>query len=371
MGKQTKRKQEEIENQDKYRDAFSNHAHKMKIKSTEVTERPLISDIDSQFIEYAIKAPSLFKCNLKGNNREKKLLLFAKYLFAQYKIPKILEKVWEEKKTINNFFGEPFNVLTKKWFVCVGTGGSLYKNHLKSFLTKKEGHIFINCPFEVTILEGLVYSVAMAESGDVGRSLRIAKSKINEKNINEEFWRNAIRFFAQKDKTPDSINEINDLVDYIQHEKATNNKFSLFGNGWTLTSLKKRMIDWHYALRREKALGNYEWEGHLIDNYLEIEKENEIITHEWTIKQIKSSKELYEEGSKQHHCVSSYKNGCISGNLSIWSLRYDNKRKVTIELRNNGAIVQARGYANRYTTKQEDAIINRWAKANNLYCTYR
>lgn len=372
MGKQTKRKQDEaFEHEDKFKNVFAFHSKKVKDNNSAFVEKPLTDAFAEKHIQSAINSPDLFKCSLKGNNRNRKILLLAKHMFAQYKIPKILEKVWDEKDGKTNFEDVRFNDMTKGWFISAGNGESLYKVHLKSFMTKKEGHIFTNCPFDISIKEALVYAVALAESNDVGISLRIAQSKVKDRDIKNEFNRQIIRFFAQKDKTPNSINEINDLIDYIVYEKGQNANFTLFGNGWTLQSLKKRMIDWHYELRRKKAMGNYAWEGHAVDEYSETYIDNNKEIHEWTINQIKNSKELHEEGTKQHHCVSSYRTSCVSGAVSIWSLRLNGKRKVTVELKNNGNIVQARGYANRSTTKQEDAIINKWAKTNHLYICYR
>jgi hypothetical protein len=372
MGKQTKRKQDEaFEHEDKFKNVFAFHSKKVKDTSSAYVEKPLTAAFSEKHIQSAINDPEMFKCSLKGNNRNRKILLLAKHMFAQYKIPKILEKVWDEKEGRMVIDESRFAEMTKGWFISAGNGESLYKVHLKSFFTKKEGHIFVNCPFDISIKEALVYAVALAESGDVGISLRIAQSKMKDRDIKTEFNRQIIRFFAQKDKTPNSINEINDLIDYIVHEKSESPNFNLFGNGWTLQSLTKRMVDWHYALRRKKAMGNYEWEGHAVDGYTDtyIGPNQEI--HEWSIHQIKNSKELHEEGTKQHHCVSSYRHSCVNGNVSIWSLRLDGKRKVTIELKNSGAIVQARGYANRKTTGQEDSIIQKWAKLNNLYCSYK
>jgi len=371
MGRQTRiknEKEEAFENQ--FKNVFGHHSKNKKLALASQTEKPLLDDIDSELLQNAVNSVDTFKCNLKTSNRTKKVTLLAKHLFSKYKAPKILEQVWDSKYktmqrsgTINKSFLE-----YKKWFVCVGTGGSIHKEFFKGFLTKKEGHTFLMCPYtDLSVEQALVYSIAVCENSNVGNALRIAKSKLNEKNIKDEFWKNVIKFFAQEGKTPESINAINDLVDFIVAEKAANRHFSVFGNGLTLDSLKKRMIDWHYALRRMKAMGNIEWEGHDIDDFLLMRNEDKLNEEKWTINQIKSAKLLMEEGNAQHHCVASYKNNCINGNISIWSLKMNGKRKVTIELRNNGSIAQVRGYANRMATGEENSIIIEWCKVNNFY----
>lgn len=93
------------------------------------------------------------------------------------------------------------------------------------------------------------------------------------------------------------------------------------------------------------------------------EAENHI--HRWSIDQITSSKELQVEGNAMRHCVSSYVPYCRSGEISIWTMREDGCRKVTIEVRNS-TIVQARGLANRPIRPTERFLLNRWASQNNL-----
>lgn len=374
MGKQNKRKIEEFENNElRFKQSIAVHSNKVKIANSTRQEVPIIAEIEPELLEFAINDPDGFKCSSKSNNRDKKVKLLAKFLFAKYKTPKILEQVWEGPTLPErpNTKKKSSAIRYRKWFVCAATGGSLYKEHLKTFLTKKEGALFVNCPFELTIDQAIVYAIAAAEGNRAGLALRIAKSKLNEKNYEDDFWKNVIRFFAQENKTPETIEKINDLVDFINAEKTANANFNIFGNGWTLSSLTKRMHDWHYQLSRAKKMGSFSWNGHDFKDFEFIRNEGELNCEHWTLTQIKTSKELLEEGSKQHHCVYGYKDLCLNGSTSIWSLKVNGKRKVTIEVRSNRSIVQARGFANRKTTGEEDNLINQWARANDLYTTYR
>ena len=81
--------------------------------------------------------------------------------------------------------------------------------------------------------------------------------------------------------------------------------------------------------------------------------------------------QLFQEGLRMHHCVVTYKDDCVSGECSIWSLTSEypigrRNRGVTIELRNDGRIVQCRGFANRLPYANEVAICRRWAEDNGL-----
>ena len=108
-----------------------------------------------------------------------------------------------------------------------------------------------------------------------------------------------------------------------------------------------------------------------MDDETFIVKNNENKNIIWSINQIKTTKELAKEGNRMRHCVLSYKNYCMNGSISIWSLsRQDEfntiEPKVTIELSSSKLIMQARGLANRETRADEKRIIRLWAIKNDL-----
>ena len=61
----------------------------------------------------------------------------------------------------------------------------------------------------------------------------------------------------------------------------------------------------------------------------------------------------------------------MSADISIWSLTCEFpigrlNRAVTIELRNDGSIVQCRGFANRLPYANEVTVVKRWAAEHGL-----
>lgn len=374
MGKKTLKKLKELESKEmSFKSTFQNHSVSSKqslIDSKKVAEKPLVSFVKNEWLKKKVRDPEDFKLKFKSNNIDKKFVPFFKHVFCKYKTPKFFEAVIKDyiNNKINgvNNFNKTKNEEYIDWFLCLGGGGSLYKEYFKDLLTKKETHIFSNCVFDdLSVKQVITYSIAFAECGDVGISKKLALSNLSMKDNMSEFWKNCIKFFSNKEMLPEKINEINDLVDYLRHEKELNNGFSIFGGGFTLNSLNKRMIDWHHELRRAKDFGNFSWEGSKVEDFEFVRNEGKHNQEFFTIKQIKSSKELLMEGKVQHHCVFSYKNRCINGSVSIWSLSLNGKKKITIELRDN-VIVQSRGFANRETRPDEDFIILKWCSPNGI-----
>lgn len=360
------KQQKEFEQREKVKTILLTETKRIERKKA-VLETPLIEDI-KDYRQFFLRSEKEFILKTKSKDRTKKVKELVRYVFNKYTVPDFMSDVWTEKS--NNLIRKQFDF--KKWYICVATGGSLYKEITKEHLTKKETHTFLNCAHKINVEQAVVYAIAKCEGAIDGIALRIARSKINE-HVLSEYWKQNIRWFVKH--TPESIAQINDLVDFLIFKKQESPNFTLMGSGFTLHSLIKKMHDWHYDLRRLKAIGEASWEGHAINNAKYTFKNQHDVEYTWHFYQIKSAKELQQEGNAQRHCVLSYKNRCISGSCSIWSLKLglvnetfnQAKRRITIELNNNGDIVQARGLANRGLKNDEKAIIQRWAKENSLY----
>lgn len=360
MGKSTKNKIAEREvKESQMHNAINFYTKKMKEQSIS-SEKPLIDAIPNELRTLAIKPYDSFQIKTKSSNRSKQVLELAKYMFCKYPVPKILDQAWSDENKAINY---------KTWFVCVATGGSLHKTHFKEYLTKKEAHIFVNCNrLDLNIQQAIFYAIAKAAGAEDGMAFRIAKSKLAEKNYSSEYWRNCVRFFATNHA--ESINQLNDLSDFLADKLREDNTFSIFGHGHTIKTLLEKMKDWHYALRRAKDMGNFQWAGiDIPDSVVERKNERGEAVF-WKFKQILTSKELVAEGTAMHHCVYSYKSSCMKGACTIWSLSLGDifetyKRKVTIEIRGTN-ISQARGFANRTIKNDEKYVISQWAAKNGL-----
>jgi hypothetical protein len=336
----------------------------------------IINNALAPYEAHFINPPDSFVYTKKSRDPQKQIRELTRYVFARYRVPTHLQNVWDKRfnTTRQMYPHQQETELTRTinkidWYICAAQGGSLYKEHTKAHLTKKETHTFLTCPHELTFEEALTYSIAMTFAEKEGVALRIAKSKLTSRGTSE-FIKSVIYFFARN--PADSITEIDDLYDFISASRGRNTNFTLAG--FTLESLRKRTKDWHYALRREKVMGNSKWAPAPIEDAVYDDKDSAGNEFKWHMVQITTAKELAAEGTAQHHCVSSYRGACAAGKTYIFSLRREDNngisRKATIELGNDGTIVQARGKANRSTKNDEHRIIQRWADDNGLRLRY-
>ena len=352
---------------------------------------PLLVDFLG-FEKHMIRPPENFSLRSRSSNRSKHVLEMARYLFGRYRVPKIMDQAWDlyakpskNDRSLLPRRGEVPNgpvvaaknpnltrINFRHWYVCLATGGSLYKEHTKNFLTKKETHIFLSVAHEIDACQAVIYSVARAAGLSDGHSLRLARSKLSHKEFTP-FWFDCVRFFALQGNLPSSLPQVNDLVDFVQAKHAEDRNFRLLGSSQSLPAVLRRMEEWHRALARTKDLLGIEWPGVDLPDFTfeqnDPEKKNSKIY--WAVTQITSGKKLAEEGSSMRHCVLGYKTRCVSGACSIWSLtRWEEfgspVRRLTIELSSSGQIVQKRGLANRMPRPDEENVVSKWALARGL-----
>ena len=92
---------------------------------------------------------------------------------------------------------------------------------------------------------------------------------------------------------------------------------------------------------------------------------------QWRIRELLSGAELLEEGRRMQHCVVTYAQNCAAGYCSIWALERrhtDGKieKHLTLELDQNGVLVEARGQQNRRPTYREMQVLDAWVRSARL-----
>jgi hypothetical protein len=87
----------------------------------------------------------------------------------------------------------------------------------------------------------------------------------------------------------------------------------------------------------------------------------------WEVTELRTGRELAEEGYALRHCVATYCATAMTGRISLWSLRCDGARALTLEVFNaERAVVQVRGLMNRRATAEEQVAVEKWAKEQGL-----
>lgn len=331
-----------------------------------------------------VRDPELWRPQMKTRDPARLRLAAARHLFARYPVAEHLEQVWLDTSGL----GGDEIVLRKRWYVVAAGGGSLYREGAGAWLSRKEVHAFLNPLGRPGFDEAIWQAIARSYAGDGGVAQRIARSRIAQApRADLGFWREAVRFFCAN---PATVEEIDDLRDYLEDCRQRNPAFSLKGR--TLASLRRQMRQWHRDLeaiarieaarrRAEAALARARglpeppagagWPGVPITDWSwRPSVKDRAKREEFVVVQLKTATDLVAETRAMHHCVASYAAKCIAGHASIWSLRRRfsgaSERLLTIELDRQRRAVQVRGFANRLARVEEVKILERWAKARGI-----
>ncbi|MGJ4929975.1 PcfJ domain-containing protein [Bradyrhizobium sp. HKCCYLS2038] len=342
-----------------------------------------IREAQAGFTAHIIRPLEAWKPQLKTRDAARLRLAAARHLFARYPVAPHLEQIWIDATGL----GRDETLLRKSWYIVAAGGGSLYKAGASALLSRKEVHAFLNPLGQPGFDEAIWQAIVRSSTDDPALVTRIARSGIARTPRGElAFWREAAQFFCAQ---PTTLEEIDDLCDYIAHRRRRERKFSLKGR--SLAALRRLMHAWHRDLaviaRIEAAR-----QRALMARQRAAVSAAELATHwpgaqlaEWTwspsakasakrddyvVTQLRTAEDLVAESRAMRHCVSSYASKCITGHASIWSLRHRHMgrtdRLLTIELDRQHRAVQVRGFANRVAHPDERKILERWAKARGI-----
>jgi hypothetical protein len=215
-----------------------------------------------------------------------------------------------------------------------------------------------------TLIAAIRESQVIGLGGSPRLSRAIRDSFLGQQTTQDHFWFTVIQWFCNQGML--DPRQVQPILDYIRYERTLPRDVPWTIKGRTVTSLMRGMAAWHGELARVKKLKgkNYTPSGYQPGKF-EFKKKK--TTDIWTIQEILSSKELAAEGRVLRHCVYSYGWSIDKGRVSIWTMRLNDERVLTIELVNeSGKVALVRGKANRMSTTAEKNVIQRWKTLNGL-----
>ncbi len=230
-------------------------------------------------------------------------------------------------------------------------------------LTRRMLHLFVNSPAGFTVTDALQRAQVLGYGGSEPLARAVVGARIQDKmHATREFWAQAVHWFCrQPDLTPAQVGP---LVDYFEHRCSEDKRFSTKGR--TVGSLTRDMLFWHKDLQVGRRLRIVQFRPSGLANGTWTHKANGK-PETWTMREVLSGRELALEGRAMNHCVATYAGKIGLGRCSIWSLRRDGERALTVEADKAGMRVnQARGPCNRKPSPAEARWLRAWATENGL-----
>lgn len=302
----------------------------------------------------------------KGKSRHTMFCSMVDHLIVDYPVPRFLYRIFYHRSIWRHDLTLPL------FFACLASGGSAYR-HMKSgfmpvVMTRKMCHAFLNMPDGTAFYHAIRAAQVYALGGGRVLAGAICESPLGRRFMNDErFWLIAIKWLCEN--PIDDSAQIAPLIDYILEMRRRSGRYSMKGR--TVKSLTRGMEAWHKELARARGLRSsvYAPAGFKPGSWRFKTKEDDGTSRctTWTMTEILSTSELAAEGRSMSHCVLMYARSIASGRTSIWSLRCDGLRRITVRVsKEMKAVVEARGKCNRRPTPAEMNKINRWAQMNGL-----
>jgi hypothetical protein len=304
----------------------------------------------------------------RGCSRDSIFKSLVAHLLVTYPVPDFLYSI---------FMGERHSIYSyhyaKKLFMAAARGESPYGHFLRTDfpvrMTRQMCHLLMHMPSGTGFTEGIRHAQILVNGGDIGIARAVCGTMLGRdfQGYREPFWDTVLCWLCRQSDI--ERRQIGPLVDYFAHMRETDPFYSIKGR--TVKSTLRAMEEWHRELAIHRELGEFVFKasGFKGKKYVFKKKLNggPVYHQEWTVKEILHSGDLMEEGKHMRHCVSCYATDIKEGRSSIWSLRCDGARALTVEVANGmRRVVQARGKCNRNPKPLELGLLHRWALANEL-----
>lgn len=321
----------------------------------------------------------------KGKSPDSQARSLLRHLLVKYEVPAFMYKALLSIPALRGQL--PAGAFTAhpdvRLFLFLAEGGSLYKaanrvpgvNYGTEFrlpvpLTRRMCFEFLQTTSEFTPMQAIRRAQATCLGGDhrTVNALGTHPWDLGDPAW-EEMQSQLIQWICQQPMLNPA--QFGPIRDWVRNRWNADHSFSMKGR--TGTSVLRDVEEWHAILQasriNHKKNETFEPSAFIApatyERNITVNKTDHV--ERWTFTEVTSVKGLIEEGKKLAHCVYSYANSCAEGACSIWSMRVDDERRLTLEVRPNaGAIVQIRGFANRAATSGELAMIRRWARENGL-----
>jgi hypothetical protein len=292
-------------------------------------------------------------------------------LLAEYPLPAVF---W-------NAFFEPEAARFAPIVAKVAAGGSLFavvRDELPIALTRAMCHALLTARGDAGLLEAIRRVQARAAGAD-RRLFEAWRATPHARAIgsrdDEAFWLTVLEWLARAPFI--DVNQVGPLCDYIAQRRRDDGAFALKGR--SLAAMIRAMLEWHGALAAHdhKALVFFRASGFASAQWSDLtrrEPDGSVVHETWRLRELLSSRALFDEGRRMGHCVYSYSSLVERGISSIWSMTMEDGRgptgnwsMATVEVRNElRRVVQARGRHNRALTAREHDVLKRWAGMNGL-----
>lgn len=286
------------------------------------------------------------------------------HLFEQYRVPRWLRAALAPRR------GRPGQAPPFGWYVHVAQGNNLRNAPaLPLVLTRRAAHEALRAPARHRPEQALLYGYLQAHAAAPAVRDRLVQNLHWQKLKLAPFW---LQLFEKIARTPAvQPRQIEPLLDYARARRLEGAAMDL-SVPEMLRVLQRREAEQRQAALRQRALQygpefDQRWASRDVAAPFASSSER----GDCTISELRSFREIFEEGQLMQHCVFIYAAAARDGTVSIWSLRLTHAGRevgrVTVRVApTERAVVEARRRCNEAILPHERELLQSWASSQGL-----
>ncbi|HWB73873.1 MAG TPA: PcfJ domain-containing protein [Nannocystaceae bacterium] len=297
-----------------------------------------------------------------GKSRRTQLDSLIDHLLVCWRVPRFLYCV---------FHDGPTRSAGVDLFVHLAQGGSLQRaielGLLPAALNRVARHAFMKVALECSVIAAVRFAQVQAFGGSHVLACELLETFLGRELVDDGFWSRVIQWICERDAVePGRLGHALDLIRAARERNPSLSPAARTLRGIVHEPTPQPATVWVAGVDKQPYRGS----GFAPGEWTLDDPGGAAMRETWTITEIRDPRELAIEGALLRHCVFTYHASVRRGGCSIWSLRRDGARRLTIEVWNQSLrVVQVRGRKNRAPRTHEISLLMRWAEANGLRVT--
>lgn len=282
-----------------------------------------------------------------------------RYLFESYRVPAWLRAALEPQR------GRPALAPAFGWYVHVAQGQNLRSApELPLRLSRRAAHEAQFAPARYPPGQALLYGCLRACAASAAARDALLTATRSHHVVLDDAWLQLFERIARAPEFP--VDQVRPLLDYVRAQRAEGACVDL-----PLAALRRRMERHHAAQREELVRRQALHFGAAFDQRWPSSSSTPSLSGscehgDYTMSELRSLRELFEEGQVMQHCVFTYAHAARNGTAAIWSLRLtragQEMGRVTVRVTpGDKAVVEARRRCNQGIHGYERELLRHWS----------
>lgn len=252
----------------------------------------------------------------------------------------------------------------------LGRGKSLHEARragvLPAPLTKAMQHRFLHAPARHSPIRALRRAQVTGAGGPAALADRLLETRLGSLQgpRDEPFWHDVLLWLGRNPEGPMSWSSVR-LGRFVDGVAGLHLDHRAGGPPVVLRKRQPHHLwpaieGWEARMDAARDANQFPPDG-LQEAVFEVGRER------WEVRRLRDPRDLVAEGQAMRHCVASYQHLARRGRVSLWSVRRDSQRQLTVEVvPARGRVVQIKGSRNADPTPNQADVVARWAQAQGL-----